>query len=1145
MSDTCSTPRSIVSGLAAFVAAGLFAFTASAFAQTQSQTQSEAVIVPNRITQAINPDQRVTLAHNVHPLAQPKFDQGAAPGAMATGRIMLVLKHSDMQEQNLRQYLGDLQNPNSPNYRKWLTPAQYGQRYGISDTDLTTVTAWLQSQGFAVDKVPQARNVVIFEGNMAQVQQAFHTTVHQYLVNGETHFANSTDPQIPAALAPVIGGIAQLNDFRPKRGAQIKTNAHFDTDTKRIKPDLTLQNSSGTQFLFTAPADAATIYDTPNKDLNANYSGISSLVGGQSYDGTGVIIGIAGDANITAQDIQLYRAAFLPSTYSSNQPKVIIDGNDPGINGDSIEAMLDLEVSGGIAPGATVNFYTAADTDLQSGLFLAIYRALDDNAVSILNVSFGSCEESDGTSGNAQALAAWEQGAAQGISVTVSTGDSGSAACDNPNTEATAQNGLAVSGLASTPYNIAVGGTDYNVLQSSSTSFAQYVSTSNAANTFYRTALSYIPESPWNDSTSTNAGGYSSNTPRTDNGATNIVGAGGGVSNCTQSTQSGNTVTCTPNSGYPQPSFQAGVSGFNTRALPDVSFLAADELYGATWVLCSDNMINESSTTGTDCQTTNGAFTAQTTFTGVGGTSAAAPAFAGMLALVLQEEIARTGNTSLRLGQADNVLYNLSKKAPAAFHDVTTGNNSVVCQSGTPNCGSNTFLAGYNATAGYDAATGLGSVDVAQLIANWKNASFTGTTTSLTINGSNAAVTATHGQSLTFAVSVGPGTPSGDVAIVNNNTNNTAAGGALQNGGVQFPSSGLNFLTLSGGKASGSSNQLPGGTYTVTAQYGGDVTNASSPSNGVTVKIAPENSTTVLNVNIYDPSNGSSYNGPANSVPYGFFNFAVAQPYGNASTTDSNGNIIIDGVPTGSVNFLDNNNSLASSAVASNGAATYSNYQHASQTFPVGQHSFTAKYNGDASFNSSTSSAVPFTVVQNSTNTAAASSANSVGSSASVTISVAITSDSLGAPPSGSVQLFNGSTAIGSAGSLTQGYSPTTGLVQSNATFTLTGSQLLAVKTAKLDKATFPWGLSGGAAAMACVLFFTIPARRRSWRALLGLVVFAIVVSSAIACGGGSSSGGGGGGGGGGGTATITAKYAGDTNYAASTSTAVTITVTQ
>jgi subtilase family serine protease len=475
MSDTYSKQRAVVSRRAAIVAAGLFAFTIAVSAQTQTEA-----VIPNRITQVINSDVRVTLQNNVHLLAQSRYDQGAAPGSMATGRIMLVLKRSDAQELALRQYLADLQNPNSANYRKWLSPAQLGAQYGISDADLTIVTAWLQSQGFTVEKVAEARNVIIFSGNMAQIEQAFHTSIHKYVINGETHFSNSTDPQIPAALAPVIAGIGPLNDFHPRRGAGARRTAHFDSDSKKITPDLTLlcnangcslPGSGSGNILFTVPADAAIIYDTPNSTLNPKYSGTS-------YDGTGVTIGIAGDANINAQDIANYRAGFLPSSYGANQPKIIVDGNDPGINGDSIEALLDLEVFGGIAPGATVNLYTAVTNDLQDGLLLAIYRALGDNKVSILNVSFGLCEAFEGTSGNATYSQAWEQAAAQGISVTVSTGDSGSAGCDNSNTEMSAQYGLAVNGIASTPYNIAVGGTDYDVLADS---FSTYVNSSNAA----------------------------------------------------------------------------------------------------------------------------------------------------------------------------------------------------------------------------------------------------------------------------------------------------------------------------------------------------------------------------------------------------------------------------------------------------------------------------------------------------------------------------------------------------------------------------------------------------------------------------------------------------------------------------------------
>ncbi len=1199
MFDTQFTPRTIVSRLAAFVAAGLFAFTAfTAFAQTQPEA-----VIPNRITQVINPDVRVTLQHNVHPLAQAKFDQGIAPGSMATGRIMLVLKRSDTQEMALKQYLGDLQNPNSPNYRKWLTPTQFGQQYGISDTDLTTVTAWLQSEGFTVEKVPQARNVIIFSGNMAQIQQAFNTSIHKYLVNGEMHFANSTDPQIPAALAPVIAGIAQLNDFRPKSGAVLKSKAHFETETNKIKPDLTLSDSSGNQYLFTDPADAATIYDTPNSTLNPKYSGTS-------YDGTGVTIGIAGDSNIIAQDIQLYRAAFLPSSYSSNQPNVIVDGNDPGVNGDAIEALLDLEVSGGIAPGAKVNFYTSADTDLQAGLFLAIFRALGDNAVSILNVSFGACEATQGASGNAQILAAWEQAAAQGISVTVSTGDSGSAGCDDSNSETSASLGLAVNGLGSTAYNIAVGGTDYDILQSSSTSFAQYVSTANAASNYYRTALSYIPESPWNDSTSTNAAGYSANLPLKDsNGNTNIAGAGGGVSSCSDQTNAGGCV-----GGYATPAFQTGLSGFpfSTRALPDVSFLAADGLYGALWVVCSDNVSNGSSTAQTDCEQTNGTFTSATTFTGVGGTSAAAPAFAGMLALISQSQ------GGVRLGQAAYVLYNLAAQTalyPTIFHDVTTGNNSVVCQSGSTNCGTNSFLTGYNAGAGYDAASGLGSVDVAQLVSNWKKATFTPTTTALS---TTSSTNVTHGTKIAFNVAVTPGTATGFVSIINNSgvTNN----GSLPTGALQLSSTGT---------ASISTGDLPGGgPYNVYAYYGGDVKDAPSESSAISVTISPESSQVAIGATMVDPLSGNTVcddvTGSAGScvgvsLPYGLETAVSAQVQGASGSNT---------VATGSITFANTAGSLPNPVVAisSTGIASYNNYVNQNQSLPVASNGLTASYGGDASYSASNSGSAYTLTIAKSTPTGVAVAGSESGTT--VTLQAQINTDSIGAAPTGAVTFAVGSATLGTAATASQtGFvssgtvaslyqiaipASTAGLVNGNNTITATyasdanyatanGSATVVItggggsasftvnnpapaaisvaagatsgNTSTVTVAPSSSGFTGtvnltcsltssptgamdlpacsmsppsvalsgttsktstftvtstahtssaltyplknifeaaGGTALACILMFTIPARRKGWRAILSLIAFAIAISGAIGCGGGGSSGGGG-----------------------------------
>jgi len=1208
MSDTNRSPRS-VSRLAALAAAGLLAFTAFA---ASAQTQPEALI-PNRITQAINPDQRVTLTHNVHPLAQAKYDQGAAPGSMATGRIMLVLKRSAAQEQALTQYLGDLQNPNSANYRKWLTPALFGQLYGISDTDLTTVTAWLQSQGFTIDKVPQARNGIIFSGNVAQIQQAFNTSIHRYVINGETHFANSTDPQVPAALAPVIAGIAQLNDFRPRsdmrKGKML--NAHYDSQTKTIKPDLTdTQNG----VLYVGPADAATIYDSPNKNLNTKYTGTT-------YDGTGVTIGIAGDSNITVSNVNNYRSFF---GLSANPPNIIVDGNDPGVNSDAVEALLDNEVSGGLAPGAKINFYTAADTDMQNGLMLAIYRAIDDNQVSILNVSFGLCEAAEGVGGNAQLLSAWEQAAAQGISVTVATGDSGSAGCDDPNAEDQAQNGLAVSAFASTPYNIAVGGTDFPILYSVTGNFAKYVNaTSLGSAPYYGTALGYIPENPWNSSTATNfaASGVdptlSGNTPYMDpnnNNATNIAAAGGGLSSvgfCNGSVQqdANGNYFCTGAVGpYPQPPFQSGVTNSistTARSLPDVSLLASPGDWGATWAVCADAQSTGSGQTSPDCVPDS---TGNFTLEGVGGTSAAAPAFAGMLAVI------SSSMGGERLGQANNVLYNLyTTQNKSGFHDITAGNISVYCTGGTQaNCGSNNFLTGYNAGTGYDAATGLGSVDLAQLMSNWNKAQFTKTTTSLQINSGTSTINVAHGTSLNFNVAVSPGAATGDVSVVNDS-------GLANNGSI-------GFLTLSSGTASGTSADLPGGSYNVYAYYGGDVKNAASTSNKIAVNISAESSATAIGVSFYDPIQLQYYPSTTTSVPYGAGTAISGQPLSSnqnsTSNTPATGNITF--TDTASLNSSSNVMSVTA-AIASNGIASYNNWYTQAQSPAVASHSVTAAFPGDASYSSSTSSPLTFTITKGGTSVGV----SGTQSGTNVTLTALINTDSIGLAPTGSVTFAVGSTTIGTASAPSSsqfvtngnGYtvqsrysvtipSNTTGLVNGNNTvvatyagdanyatsnasatvvigggggggsFSLSGSAITisagatsgntttinvapsssgftgtvnltcsltssptgamappacsmnptsvslsgtkaatstftVTSTANSSALTYPLKNvfeAAGGTALACILMFTIPARRKGWRAILSLIAFAIAISGAIGCGGGSSSNNGGGG---------------------------------
>jgi subtilase family serine protease len=374
--------------------------------------------------------------------------------------------------------------------------------------------------------------------------------------------------------------------------------------------------------------------------------------------------------------------AFLGEASGSvNLPTVVVDGSDPGLNGKGNEALADTEVSGGIAPKAKLYFYTSAATDLSSGLLNAVFRALDDNTVSILKLSFHSCEAALGTAGNQIVLEAGEQAASQGITLTNSSSDLGPADCES-GTESQATQGFGVNGLASTPYTIAVVGTDFDAL---STSFTSYVNNaSRGTPPYYATALKYIPENPWNNSTSVNTTLSNNVANRNIEGAGNIIAGSGGVSSV-----------------YAKPAFQTSLTpndGF--RDLPDVSLLAGSGMYRAAWAFCSDNVTDGVKTeTYTDCQTTNGQFTSNTLVAGAGGTSLSAPAFAGMLALVAQAHGSPSDN--YRLGQANVILYQLAQsRYSTVFHDITTGNISVPCASGSPDCGSNLFMTGYKTGTG-------------------------------------------------------------------------------------------------------------------------------------------------------------------------------------------------------------------------------------------------------------------------------------------------------------------------------------------------------------------------------------------------------------------------------------------------------------
>jgi subtilase family serine protease len=770
------------------------------------------------ITRPVDDSSLVRLHGNVHPLAQARFDRGQAPVSMDARRMVLVLKRTPQRQRMLEQYLASLEDKNSPNFSHFLTPEEFGQQFGPSLEDVTQIVTWLSGQGFSVAKVAKSNMAIEFSGSVSQIETAFHTPIHRFVINGQEHFANVSDPMIPSALAAVVAGVSPLHDFFPSPQIVRGPSGRWNAAEKRFIPGLTL-TSSGTQYFFVGPSDVATIYDAPTS-LNTR------LKSGQAiFDGSGVTVGIATSGGVNVFNVADYRSLFgLPATAYS----IVTDGDALSGDADSTESTLDGEVVSAVAPNAKLVYYQAADTSFQSGVMLAILRALEDNAINILNVSYGNCELAQGAAGNQEILNAWEQAAAQGIAVTVASGDSSAAGCDNPNAEMVATHGFGVNGLASTPYTVAVGGTDFDVLANS---FSQYVSPTNGSG--YVSALGYIPENSWNDSTKSNGASGNNQAELDSKGNTNIVAGGGGASSASVYDASGKVA-----GGYAKPLWQrqyetsAGIASDNARDVPDLSLFAANGLYRAMWATCGND----------DCSG------ADPTISGIGGTSASAPAFAGVLALINQKI-----GANKRMGQPNWVLYDLAKSHPEAFHHIQGGNISVVCKAATPNCAANGFLSGYDVAGSYNLATGLGSIDISSLVNNWTSVGRTQTTTSLTLSPTSFQ----HGSTATIGITVNPPAATGNVAL---STDATARTGASSNVQLSFP--------LSAGQATGSWAGLPGGTYDVFANYGGDGTYSGSISTPKQITVMPEDSILQLSISAANAS-GKLTNIAGGTVTYG------------------------------------------------------------------------------------------------------------------------------------------------------------------------------------------------------------------------------------------------------------------------------------
>jgi subtilase family serine protease len=711
--------------------AGLLVFFLAFIPFFSARVSGQTGNVPSRISEAVDNTKLTVLRGNVHPMARAEFDRGPAPASLPMEHMLLVLTRSAAQQAALETLLAQQQDRSSPNFHQWLTPEQFGQQFGPSDQDIQAITSWLQSNGFHVNEVAKGRTTIDFSGTAAQVQQAFHTTIHMYvLANGEQHWANSSDPQIPTALAPAVAGINSLNNFPRSRmshsfGVVRRSNATGKITA--LSPQFTYGsgcNGSGTNCFAVGPSDFATIYNSQAL-LNAG------------INGTGQTIAIVSDSDVNTADITAFRSLFGLPAINFQQ---IETGTDPGVQaaGDEIEAVLDAEWSGAVAPGAKIDLVVSPSTNTAFGGDTSAIYIINNNLAPVLSYSYGLCELYLGTGGNAFYQQIWSQAATQGITVLVSTGDNGSAACEDPdpNYVSSAQpatTGLAVNGVGSTPYNIAVGGTDFN---DSANPTTYWTNTSGTINS----AKSYIPEVSYNDSC-TNAilstAGYSSvpetncnNAALIDFGGVNLIasfGGGGGPSNCTTngttSTTLGSVSSCS--GGYAKPSWQTGpgIPNDGKRDTPDVSLFSGDGFLQNFYVICEADQDpgNASCNLNSPYQD----------FVPVGGTSVAAQAFAGVVALIDQKTGSRQGNLNPTLYAiaAEQTSGNCNASGTPAssciFNDVTSGTIAMPCLKNSPSCtvtnssDVNGVLTGYSAASGYDLATGLGSINIGNLVNNF------------------------------------------------------------------------------------------------------------------------------------------------------------------------------------------------------------------------------------------------------------------------------------------------------------------------------------------------------------------------------------------------------------------------------------------